>query len=168
MQCREAVGETRPVGQGQLRIQLEQRGEDEAAVVDLRVGQRQPLGGELDLAEQQQVDVERARAVTRAQRPAALDLDRLADVEQRLRLEIGADPDAGVEKVGLLGDLPDRLRLVRRRDRLDGDRMVGQLLDRGAQMPGTVTDVRAETEIPGELRRARLRPPRRRRAGFRG
>ena len=88
----------------------------------LAVGQRQPLGGELEVAEQEQVDVERARAVAGGvERAAALGLDLLAEVEQRLGLEIGADPDRGVEEVGLVEDLADRLGLVGGGDRLDLD-----------------------------------------------
>ena len=82
--------------------------------------QGQPLGLELEVAEQQQVDVERPRAVARpAEHAPPLDLDRLAEVEQRLGLELGADPDRRVEEVGLVEDLADRLGLVGGGDRLD-------------------------------------------------
>ena len=57
------------------------------------VRDRQALGVVLEVAEQQHVDVDRARAVARAaEHPPLLDLDRLADVEQLLGLERGADP----------------------------------------------------------------------------
>ena len=53
-------------------------------LVTSRMRQAQPLGVEHHVAEQQQVDVDRARPVARARRLAAqLALDRLADVEQR-------------------------------------------------------------------------------------
>ena len=75
---------------------------------------------ELEVAEQQQVDVERSRAVALAAEHAPLlDLDRLAEVEQLLGLQLGADPDRGVQEVGLVEDLAHRLGLVQRRDRLD-------------------------------------------------
>ena len=142
--------------------------EHEAAVAHLRMRQGEARRLELDLAEDQQVDVERPRPVARAQRAPALDLDRLADIEQRLGLELGADADAGVEEVGLVEDLPHRLGLVGRGDGLDLDPVTGQLGDRGAQMAGAVADVGAQPE-EADLRRARLRPPRRRsRAGARG
>ena len=53
--------------------------------------------------------------------PAAVGLYLLAQVEQRLGLEIGADPDDGVEEVRLVEDLADRLGLVERGGRLDLD-----------------------------------------------
>ena len=63
---------------------------------------------------------------------------------------VGADPDRGVEEVGLVEDLADRLGLVGRGDRLDLDRHGSRSsLDRGAQMPGAVADVGAETEVAG-------------------
>ena len=77
---RERVGEPRAVGQRQLGVELEQRHEDEAAAGDLAVRQGEALGRELEVAEQQQVDVERPRAVAGGvERAAALGLDLLAE-----------------------------------------------------------------------------------------
>ena len=133
----EGVGEAGAVGQRQLRVELEQRGEDEAAAGDLAVGQGEALGLELEVAEQQQVDVERARAVAGGvEGAAALGLDPLAEVEQLLGLELGADADRGVEEVGLVEDLADRLGLVGRGDRLDLDPALAQQLDRRPQVGG--------------------------------
>ena len=81
--------------------------------------------------------------------PAALGLDRLAEVEQLLRLELGADPDGGVEEVGLVEDLADRLGLVGGGDRLDLDPALAQQLDRGPQVAVAVADVRAEPQVAG-------------------
>ena len=93
--------------------------------------QREPLGAQLDVAEEEQVEVDRPRAVARAAEvPAVLGLDRLADVQQLLGLERGPHPDRGVEEVGLVEDLPDRLRLVERGDRLDLDPVFAQVGDR--------------------------------------
>jgi hypothetical protein len=93
------------------------------------VGQGEAVGLELEVAEQQQVDVERARGVAGAvEDPAALDLYSLADVEQLLGLELGPDPGGGVEEVGLVEDLADRLGLVGRGDRLDLDPILAEEL----------------------------------------
>ena len=56
------VGETGAIGESELGVQLEQRREDEAAARHLAVRQAQPLVIELEVAEQQQVDVERPRS----------------------------------------------------------------------------------------------------------
>ena len=134
------------------------------ARVTSRVRQRQPLGLELDVAEQQQVDVERPRAVARpAEHPPLLDLDRLADVEQRLGLELGADPRRGVEEVGLVEDLADRLGLVDGGDRLDLDPVLAEQLDRRAQVLLAVADVRAEARGSRAGSRLLACPRRRRR-----
>ena len=85
--ARRAPADFRPAAQPGL--QLEQRLEHEAAARDLGVRQRQSLRGQLAFAEQQHVHVDRARAVANAAgRPAQLALDRLAGVEQLLRLEL--------------------------------------------------------------------------------
>ena len=71
------------VGQPELRIELEQRQQHESPRGDLRVGKGEALGAHLDVAEEQQVDVDRAGPVARAAEGAAvLGLDRLAEVEQ--------------------------------------------------------------------------------------
>ncbi len=86
----------------------------------LGVRQREALVLQLDVAEEQHVHVDRAGAVARAGEDAAqLDLDRLADVEEVERLEVGGDARGGVQEVRLVEDLADRLGLVERRDRLD-------------------------------------------------
>ena len=91
-------------------------------LVTSRCGRVRRSVRELEVAEQEQVDVERARAVAGGvELAAALGLDLLAEVEQRLRLEVGADADGGVEEVGLVEDLADRLGLVGGGDRLDLD-----------------------------------------------
>src|SRR5215210_4812352 len=83
------LGEPRAVREGEPPVELEERLEHEAATRHLRVGERQPVGLELQVSEQQQVDVEGARAVSRAgQHAPPLHLDRLAEVEQLLGLEL--------------------------------------------------------------------------------
>ena len=119
--------------------------------------QRQPLAAHLDVAQQQQVDVDRTRAVARAAGLAApLRLNRLADVEQRLGLEVGPDPNGAIQEVGLVEDLPYRRRLIQRRRRFDGDAMNAQPLDRPAEVFLAIADVGAEAEISDALRPAAL------------
>ena len=65
---------------------------------------------------------------------AASDLDLLAEVEQRFRLELGANADRGVEEVGLVQHLADRLGLVSGGDRLYIDPALTQQLDRRPQV----------------------------------
>jgi hypothetical protein len=109
--------------------------------------QCQPLGLQLDVAEQEQVDVDRPGTVPgAAEGPPVLGLDRLRQVEQLLGLQGGPDPDCGVEEVGLVQDLADRFRLVERRDGLDRDAVCAQVLDGAAQVRLPVADVRAEPE----------------------
>ena len=77
-----------------------------------------------------------------------LDLDRLADVEQRLGLEFGPDARSGVEEVRLVEDLADRLGLVDRGDGLDGDPVLGEVGDGAAQVLLALAHVRAEPDVP--------------------
>ena len=114
------------------------------------MGKPEPLGLELDLAEQEQVDVERARPVAgAAEEPALLDLDRLADVEQLLGLELRPDPHGGVEEVGLLEDLADGLCLIGGGDGLDLDSVLAQRSDGGTQVTLPVAEVRAQAQVAG-------------------
>jgi hypothetical protein len=71
-------------------------------------------------------------------------LDVLARVEQRLRLVIRLDPDARVEERRLVEDLADRVGVVRRRRREDGDAVTRQRVDGGLEVRAAVADVRAE------------------------
>src|ERR671930_1359314 len=83
--------------------------EHEAPTGKERVGKRQPIGCELEIAQQEQVQVEGTRAMALpAEHPPVFDLDRLAENEQGLRLQLGTDPERGVQEVGLVEDLADR------------------------------------------------------------
>ena len=76
------IGQRRPIGKGQAGVELEQRLEHEATGSDLGVGKRETIRRQLEVVDEQQIDVERARSVARAARRApALDLDRLAEVQ---------------------------------------------------------------------------------------
>ena len=76
-----------------------------------------------------------------AEHPPLLDLDRLAEIEQGLRLQLGADPDCGVQEVGLVEDLADRLRLVGRGDRLDLDAVLAEQRHRAPQVLLAIADL---------------------------
>src|SRR5262249_6816552 len=118
----ESVGQSPAVRQRQLGVELEQRSEDEAAARHLGMRQDETLGREREIAEQEQVDVERAGAVARGvERATTGSLDLLTEVEQRFGLQLGADADRGVEEVGLVEDLADRLGLISGGDRIDLD-----------------------------------------------
>ena len=76
------------VRQPQRRLELQQRLEDEAPARHLRVRERQPLRPVLEVAEQENVHVDGARAVADARLgPAELVLDLLARIEQPLGVE---------------------------------------------------------------------------------
>ena len=76
-----------------------------------------------------------------------------------MRVEVGLDPEHGVEEVGLVEHLPHRLGLVDRRriEHTDAGRAAKQL-DRRAQVGQAVAFVRAQAEVgrAGARRRAAL------------
>jgi hypothetical protein len=139
-----------PIGETELGIELEQGEQDETPRGDLGVREGEAVGFQLEVAQQQEVDVDRAGTMARSTGSAALlGLDRLAQVKQVLGLEGSPDPDRGVEEIRLVDDLADRLRLVQRGDGLDLDVAAAQVLDRLAQLGFAVADVRAESEVAG-------------------
>ena len=144
------AGERSAVGEGEAGVELEQRSEDEAAAGHLGMGQGEAVGRELLIAEQQQVDVERSGTVAGGVEGAtALHLDLLADLQQGLRLQLGADADRRVEEVGLIEQLADRLGLIGGGDGLDLNPALAQQLDRRPQVGGAVADVGAEPQVSG-------------------
>src|SRR5690349_19063963 len=77
-------------GHGQVRIELRERLEDEAAFVEARMRDREPRLLDHLVPVEQQVEVDRARAEARAVAcPAELAFHRQKQVEQRARLELG-------------------------------------------------------------------------------
>src|SRR5436853_3244278 len=91
-QPRQFVGQPRAVGELEVGVELEQRFEHEAAGGDLAVRQGQAPALVFEVAEQEQVDVDRARRVPRCVLlPAEVALDLLAYVEELLRAEVGLD-----------------------------------------------------------------------------
>src|SRR3979411_2362757 len=89
---RERIGEPAPVGCTQLEVELERGNQHEAAVEQLGVRERHALVLELLGSEQQDVDVDRPRTVTRSGLLAPeIALQALDGREQLQRLEQGAD-----------------------------------------------------------------------------
>jgi hypothetical protein len=115
--------------------------------------ERQPFAAQLELAEQEQVEVDRAGAVAGTGKGApVLDLDRLADVEQLLRANRGPHPGGGVEEVWLVEDLTNRLGLIERGDRLDLNPLGAEVLEGATEVRLAIPDVRAEPDVADPLR----------------
>ena len=137
------------VREPQIGVELQEGLEHEPPRGDLSVRQGQPIGGQLDFAEQQQVDVDRTRAMTwPAEVTPGLGLDLLAEIEELLGLEVGPDPHRPVQKVRLIVDLPHRLRLIERGCGLDRHAVRAQALDRPAELRLAIADVGAKAEVP--------------------
>jgi hypothetical protein len=116
------------------------------------VRQGEALGAELQVAEEQDVDVDRPRAVAQAALHATeLVLDGLARIQELERLEGRPDADAGVEEVVLVQDLADRVRVVRRGGRRDAHPVRTERVDRALQVAAAVPDVGPQAEVPGAL-----------------
>jgi hypothetical protein len=112
------------------------------------VGKREPLGAELEVAEQQHVHVDRTRPVANASGGAAeLALDGLALVEQLLRAKRRAHAQAGVQEVRLVFDLALRRRLVHGRGRQHLHPAPAERITRGAQVRQPVSLVGAQPEV---------------------
>src|SRR3954454_11150806 len=144
----ERRAQRRSVGKPQLRVELQQRQEDEPTRGHLGVREGEAGGAHLEVAQEEQVDVDRPRAVTGSSGgTAVLRLDGLAEIEKRLGTEGGADPNGAVQEVGLIEHLPHRLGLIERGDRRHLDPSVSQVVDRPAEVGFAVAEVRAEAEI---------------------
>ena len=114
--------------------------------------ERQPLAGQLELPEQEQVEVDRPGPVAGTGKGApVLDLDRLAGVEQLLGTERGSHPGGGVEEVRLVEDLSHRLRFIEGGDRLDLNSLSGEVLERATEVGLPVPDVRTEPDVSDPL-----------------
>ncbi len=145
---RPRVLETRAVRKRQCRVELEQRHDHEAAGANLRMGQRQPFRLVLDRFEQQHVDVDWPGTVPGAAGLATeLLLELLTGAEQLFRAMVGADPQAGVQKIPLIENKAHRLCLVDRRGRQNLHSVSGQRRHCLLKVRATLTDVRTEPQI---------------------
>src|SRR5579863_3253506 len=114
----ERVGQPLARRRAQLEVELEQRDQHEAPREDLLVRDVEGVRVVFDIAEQQQVDVNRPRTVPGAAGGAAeVALELLAEGEQLKRTELGVDREAGVKKRRLVEDLTDRVGVVDARAR---------------------------------------------------
>jgi hypothetical protein len=112
------------------------------------VRQGQPLAAELEIAEQEQIEVDRPGAVPRAgERAAVPGLYPLADVEKLVWLERRTDPCGGIEEVGLVEEFSNGLGLVQRRDRLDLNSVVAQVPERLRDVSLAIAEVRPEPDV---------------------
>ena len=108
----------------------------------------QPLGAELEIAEQEQVEIDRPRPMADAPGETPLrPLDRLADVEQGLGPDVGLHLHAGVEELALIEHLTHRLCLVHRGGRGHDDAVLRQGRDGGLEVAPAIAFVRAEAEV---------------------
>src|SRR5579875_2373608 len=145
----ERASEPLAAGQRQIRVELEQRHEHEPAAGDLLVREPEPLRFVLAVVQQQDVDVDHARAVAGAAGgPADLSLDRLAGVEQFQRSVSGLDLEAGVEELRLIEDQADRLGVVGGGGAQDTHPMSRKRVHRRLQVRTPVTEVRSDAEKP--------------------
>jgi hypothetical protein len=122
------------------------------------VRDREALGGVRLVAEEQHVDVDRARGVADGAREVAaeLRLDRLARVQQLLGSERGLDAQARVEERWLVEDLADRVGVIGRGAGEDDRTVVGERVDRGLEVGAPVADVRAQAEVAPHASALRL------------
>ena len=102
---------------GKLEVELQSGYEYEAAGEHLLVREGNALVGELDVAEQQDVDVDRARPVAH---PLAMSVPRsvlqpLDRVEQIEWLELGLNQHASIQEGRLVEHLPHRVGVVDRK-----------------------------------------------------
>src|SRR5271166_3684616 len=97
-----------PAADREVRRDFGERGENEGAVQDFRVGQLEPRRVAREVAISDDVDIDDARAPSLPGRAAELDLERLDPIEQRLRREAGPGQRAGVDEPVLVGLAPGR------------------------------------------------------------
>src|ERR1700726_1712080 len=101
------------VGGAQLEVELQSGDQHEPATQQLRVGQRHAGVAQLDVSEQQNVDVDRPRAMAPgAGSPSQLALQALDRVEYLQRRQLGLDAQARVQEARLVEHLPDRIGVV--------------------------------------------------------
>src|SRR5438552_8408593 len=135
-------------GDDEARSQLGKRLEDEPALVQARVWDGQPRLVDLLVAVEEEVEVERARAVLAGHADTAEALLHVEQaVEELTRLERRVERSGAVEEARLLAD-PDRFRLAQRRDRHDLDPLSrAECVDRLAQRALAVAEVGPEADV---------------------
>lgn len=117
----EEVGHRAVPRHDERRVELREWLEGERTLVQPGVWQRQSRRVECQLVEEQQVEVDGARAVARPNPSAAeLPLDCEERAQELLRRERGVHRDGGVEEPRLLEE-PDRVGLANARHREDLD-----------------------------------------------
>ena len=134
-----------------VRRDVVKRDQDEAALGDARVRHLERVGADHAVTVEEDVDVDRARAVSLARAPPHPGLDPLHGGEEVGRLERGGALQREIQETGLVGHV-HRLGLVDRRDPLDPD-VRAEALERLGQVALAVSHVRPEPEVDGRRRR---------------
>ncbi len=148
LQCEEQLPHRAVTGNVELRIELGERLEREGTLVQAWMGQLEPRLVELEAVHQQQVEVDRARAVSwPVAHPAELPLDLEQRREEGLRRERRVHRNGCVEEPGLI-EVADGIRFPERRhgDDLHG-RPLSEKLDRAGEGGNPVTKVRSEPDV---------------------
>ena len=133
----------------ELRLEVRERLEREAALVEPWVGQREARLVEDEVAVDEEVEVERPRPEANLLRPVAAQI--LLDLEEHrqevARAELRVERNGAVQIPGLLYRAP-RLGLPKQRHagKLDS-RLRGEQLDRAADRPFAVPEVRSDADV---------------------
>jgi hypothetical protein len=144
----ERGGEWAAARQPQVRCELEQWDQHEAAPRDAGVRNHQLPLVEPEIAEQQQVDVDRAWGMPAGRPAAERALQPLADGQEVPGAKRGLRLDDRVVEVALAGSAVDRFGLIDRRAPGQLDALTGvQSGSRRAKVLQPVADVRAEPQM---------------------
>ena len=132
-----------------LGVEVCKRLEREAALVEPWVGQRQPRLVADEVAVDEEVEVERPRPEADLRRPVAAQI--VLDLEEHrqevVRVELRVERHGAVQIPGLLYR-PPGLRLPKPRDAGELDpRLRGEHLDRAADRPFAVPEVRSDADV---------------------
>ena len=156
----EEVGHPAVAGDDEVGVELGERLESEGTLVQPRVRDRQPRLVDDDVVYQEEVEVDRPRAVPRPEaRATELPLHLEERSERVAWRELRLDLDGAVEE-GRLVEVADGIGLAERGDGDDLDpRLAPEQLDGAGQRRGAVTEVRPEADVRashnGSLNRSR-------------
>ena len=130
-----------PFGQRHVRRDLEQRGHHEVALEQPGVRQGQPVARALLFAEEQQVQVDHARALVEHPHAPHLHFENAHVLEERVGLESRLHRDDGIEERGLVRLVGGRCLVGVRDVRHVGLGYVRDRVDRARQVPEAIAQV---------------------------
>lgn len=90
-------------GMDEISIDFSQRDEDELAVLNVRVGDLEPLGTDLNVVEEEDIQINRPGSPSEGFHPAQLRLDGLQCLKEFMGFQIGLDFYYSVDKPILRG-----------------------------------------------------------------